>query len=423
VTTEVLGNANFRRMFVGSSVSIIGSRVTIMAMPLTAITLLHASTFQVGLLTALSTLGFLLIGLPAGAWIDRMRKRRVLVLADLGRAAVIASVPVAWWLRSLTIYQLFAVALAHGLLTVFFDVAYQSYLPHVVGRSRLMAGNATLQTVESVTMAAARAVAGFAIQAATAPGAMILDSISFVWSVLAISSMTDAEPRPGQRQRPGFRREIALGIRFVFAEPSLRGIACCTATFNLFYGAQAAMLIVLMARGLGYSAGVIGMFSSIGAAGSVLGAISVTRLAHRIGQGNVIWLAAAAAGGFSFLVPLIGHGYLFWVAGSGQLAGSFAMVVYNVSQLSLRQERCPDDLLGRMNATMRFLVWGTLPAGGLLGGIIAATIGLRAALFIAAAGMSTAFLWVLFSPLSSQVSGRHDEPARPKLARPHPEKG
>lgn len=410
---EVLRNRGFRKLFISSAVSLIGSRVTTVALPLVAITMLNASAAEVGTLTAAGTVAFLLAGLPAGAWIDRMRKRRVLIAADCSRAAVILTIPVAWWLGALTIGQLYVVAFTHGIFTVFFDVAYQSYVPHVAGRDRLVAGNARLQTVESGATVVAPTIAGSVIEVAGAASAMVVDTLSFLWSALALRSMTDTEPPTEYRPRGRLQMdELLAGVRFVFADRGLRAIAGCTATYNLFYSAQTAMLMLLMARGLGFSAGIIGLFGTIGAIGSLAGALSVTRLTGRLGRHTSIMLAAAVSGIASLLVTMIGHGWWFWLAGAGQLVMTFGMVVYNVGQLSLRQARCPDHLLGRMNATMRFLVWGTLPLGGLVGAALGTAIGSRDTMLTAATGMSVAFLWLVFSPLRREGKDSDDTAAR-----------
>lgn len=401
-TREVLHDRNFRRLFLGSSVSLVGSRVTLIALPLTALTLLDATAFQVGLLSALGTAAFLVIGLPAGAWIDRVPKRPVLIGADLARAAVVATIPLAWWLHLLTIQQLYAVALAHGVLTVFFDVAYQSFLPHVVGRDRLVHGNARLQMVESGTSIAAPGIGGGLIQLMTAPAAVALDAVSFLFSALAVRAIPGTvEAATTRTERRRLHKDILDGLRFVFADHRLRAIAACTSTFNLFYGAQSAMLIVLMAGDLRFPAAVIGLVSTIAAAGGLLGATTVGTLTQRLGAGRTIWLSAGLAGLTAFVVAAISGGWIFWVACAGQFASAAGMTIYNVTQVSLRQIICPDDLLGRMNATMRFLVWGTLPLGGLLGGTTATAIGARPTLIVAATGMSLAFLWVFLSPLRS----------------------
>lgn len=392
-------NRNFRWLYAGSSISLFGSRVTMAAMPLTAIMILRASAFQVGLVATLQVLAFLLVGLPVGAWVDRMRKRLVLIVTDIGRAALIASIPVTWHFGVLTMYQLYVVAFLHGLLTVFFDVAYQSFLTNIIGRARLVHGNARLQMVESAASVAGRAIAGAIIQTITAPGAMVVDALSFLASASAIRSITDTGvKKKGEHKHLGL--EIMEGIRFVLDEPRLRGIAACTATFNLFYSAQGAILVFVMARNLGFSAGIIGLYSTIGAIGALLGAVSVTAVSRRLDR-DIIWVAACVPGLFSFLIPLIGHGWHFWIAGFGQLAVSFGIVLYNVSQVSFRQSICPDRLLGRMNATMRFFIWGAASLGGLMGGAIATAIGATPTLLTTAAGMSTAFLWVFFSPLRS----------------------
>lgn len=398
----LFSDRNFRLLFLGSSVSLVGSRVTLIALPLTAVAL-GASAFHIGLLTALGTAPFLVLGLPAGAWVDRMRKRTVLIGADLTRAMVVGSIPVAWWLHALTLPQLYGVALAHGAFTVFFDVAYQSYLPHVVGRHRLVQGNARLQMVESGAGIAALSLGGGLIQLVTAPVAILLDALSFLWSTLTVRAIPAAlEPTtPRSAERRHLLADIIAGIRFVGTDRRLRAIAANSATFNVFYSAQAAMLIVLMAADLRFPPAVIGLVGTVAAAGSLLGATVVTTLTRRLGQGRTIWLSAALSGAAALPVAGIGPGWPFWLACIGQFMSAAGMTAYNVSQVSLRQTLCPDDLLGRVNATMRFLVWGTLPLGALAGGIVATAVGTRTTVLLAAVGMTVSFLWVFFSPLRS----------------------
>lgn len=179
--------------------------------------------------------------------------------------------------------------------------------------------------------------------------------------------------------------------------------------YNLFYSAQTAMLMLLMARDLHFSAGTIGVFGTVGAIGSLLGALSSARLTARLGEHRAILVAAAVSGLFALPVTMIGHGWLFWLACAGQVIVTFGMAVYNIGQLSLRQARCPDHLLGRMNATMRFVVWGTLPLGGLLGGTLGATIGSRDTVLVASLGLSVAFLWLVFSPLRPRTEEELDD--------------
>lgn len=390
---------DFRRLWIGETVSQFGTMVSQLALPLVAILVVHASTFEVGLLTACETVAFLLVGLPAGAWVDRMRFRTVLIVNDLIRAAALGSVPLAYWLGRLTIGQLFVVALVTGMSTVFFDVAYQSYLPELVDREALVEGNAKLQASESVSQIAGPSVGGVLIQVLIAPYAVLVDALSFIWSAAWILSIQARPPKPARQPDRKLRREIGEGLRFVLGSRLLRAIAMCTGTANLFSAVAAAVFYVLLARQLGLSAGWIGAISSTSALGGLLGSLIARRFAERVGQGPAIWLSILLIAPTGFVAPFVHRDWTLGLLALAQIAMWMGTVVYNITQVSFRQGLCPPALLGRMNATMRFLVWGTMPLGGVLGGVLGEAIGVRATLFVAAVGGSLAAVPVLLSPL------------------------
>ena len=383
--------------------SVFGSEVTVLALPLAAVLVLHASTFQVGLLTTVEYAAFLVIGLPAGAWVDRARRRPVMIGADLLRAAAAASVPVAYAFGLLTLAQLYIVALVQGVGTVFFDVAYMSYLPGLVGRDHLVESNAKLQVSQSLAQVSGPTVSGLIVSLISAPAAFVVDAASFLVSVGSLVSIREGDELQGDaraaRLRRRLRADIGEGLRFVVGDPVLRMIAGATSTANLFGAAFAAVCVVFLVRQVGLGAGTIGILTSAAAVGGVLGAFSATWLRRRIGSARVIWVSLAATAPFALLVPLTspGPGLLFYAV--GVLVTGFGVVVYNVNQASFRQLMCPPRLLGRMNATMRFIVWGTLPLGGFLGGTLGGWLGDRDALWVAAAGTALAPLWLLASPV------------------------
>jgi len=390
---------DFRRLWIGETVSQFGTMVSALALPLVAILGVNATTFQIGVLTALETTAFLLIGLPAGAWVDRMRFRAVLIVNDVLRAAALASVPVAQWLGVLTIWQLYLVALLTGVCTVFFDVAYQSYLPQLVDRELLLEGNSKLQASESVSQIAGPSVGGLLIQALTAPYAVLIDAVSFLWSASWVAAIRSRPPKPPRKADRHLRREIGEGLRFVLGNRLLRSIAMCTGSSNLFSGVAAAVYYVLLARELALSPGWIGLIGSTSAVGGLLGAFVARKFAERVGQGPAIWISALIFGPCSFVVPFVHRDWSLALLAVVQIIAWMSVVVYNITQVSFRQGLCPPELLGRMNATMRFLVWGTAPLGALLGGALGAAIGVRQTLLVAAIGGSLAFLPVFASPL------------------------
>ena len=392
-------HAEFRRLWIGESVSQLGSTISQLALPLVAILILHASTFEVGLLVTAQMTAFLIVGLPAGAWVDRMRFRAVLIVNDMLRALALASVPVAHWLGVLGIEQLYAVALLTGICTVFFDVAYQSYLPQLVEREQLVEGNAKLQATESLSQIAGPSVGGVLIQVLTAPYAVLMDAVSFLWSAYWVAAIRTRPPKAERRPDRNLRREIGEGLRFVLGNRLLRSIAMCTGSSNLFGSMAAAVFYVLLARELALSPGWIGLIESTAAIGGLTGSFLARRFAERVGQGPAIWISALAMGPFGFVAPFVQRDWTLGLLAFAQAAMWVSVVIYNITQVSFRQSVCPPELLGRMNATMRFLVWGTMPLGGILGGLLGSVIGVRQTLFVVAVGGALAFLPVFLSPL------------------------
>jgi MFS family permease len=390
---------DFRRLWIGETVSQFGTQITFLALPLVAILVVHASTFEVGLLTAFDTLGFLVVGLPAGAWVDRMRFRSVLIVNDLIRAIALGSIPLAYALDVLTIGQLYVVALAAGISTVFFDVAYQSYLPELVDRTQLVEGNAKLQASESVSQIAGPSLGGVLIQALSGPGAIVVDALSFLWSAAWVGAIRARPPKPERKPDRHLGREIKEGVAFVVRNPMLRAIAMCTGSSNLFSAITFSVFYVLLARQLDVSPGLIGLLTATSAIGGLIGSFLAGRLAERFGQGPTIWLSAAAGAPLGFVAPFVHKDWSLVVLAAAQILWWGVVVVYNITQVSFRQGLCPPELLGRMNATMRFLVWGTMPLGGLVGGALGQTIGVRETLLVAAVGGCLPFVPVFLSPL------------------------
>ncbi len=403
---------DFRRLWVGETVSQFGTFVSQLALPLVAILVLHASTFEVGLLATFEMLAFLVIGLPAGAWVDRMRFRWVLIVNDLIRAAALGSIPLAQLLGVLTIGQLYVVALLTGVSTVFFDVAYQSYLPALVDREALVEGNSKLQASESVSQIAGPGLGGVLIQIFTAPYAVLIDAVSFLWSAAWVGAIRARPPKLERKPDRNLAREIGEGLRFVVSNRLLRRIAMCTGSANLFSNLELPLFYILLARQLHLSAGVIGLFTSIAAIGGLVGSLVASRIAMRLGQGPTIWMSILVSIPSAFVVPFVHRDWTLGLLAAALLVMSAAVVVYNITQVSFRQGLTPPHLLGRMNATMRFFVWGTIPLGAFLGGVLGSTLGVRPTLLVAAIGGIIALLPVFFSPLRRMKElPRYDEAA------------
>ncbi|KGH47932.1 MFS transporter [Modestobacter caceresii] len=396
---SLLRHHDFRQLWAAETVSQVGTQVTLLALPVLAVSLLEATPLEMGVLTALETAAFLLIGLPAGAWVDRWRRRRVLVTADLVRAAVLATLPVAYLLDVLTLGQLFVVAAATGTATVFFDVAYQSYLPALVDRDQLVDGNGKLEASRAVAQVAGPGITGVLLRVLSAPMVIALDAASFLLSAFFLSRVERPDAVPDRAGRRPLRTEIAEGLSFVVRQPLLRRIVACTGTSNLFSTITTTLLVLYALRRLELSESVLGLVFSAGAVGGLVGAATAARFARTVGEGRAIPLAVMVMVPFTALTPLAATGAPLILLPLGQFGFSWAVVVYNITQVSFRQRLCPPALLGRMNASVRFLVFGTMPLGGLLGGVLGTWLGVLPTLWIAAAGQLLAAGWVVASPL------------------------
>jgi MFS family permease len=396
---ELWRHRDFTRLWAGESVSEFGSQVSMLAVPLIAVRTLDATTFQVGLLTAVSTAAFLVIGLPAGTWVDRLHRRKVMIVSDLGRVLALGSIPVSYAFGALSLVQLYLTMFVVGVFTVFFDVAYQSYLPSLVGLENISEGNAKLMGSQEVAQVAGPSVAGALVQAIGGPFAVATDAASFLVSALAVGRISASETVLKNRE-DGRRlfEEMTEGVRFVFGHPLLRAIAATTATGNFFGGIMTAIEVVFLVRVVHARPDVIGLLFAAVGLGGLLAALFASKLSRRIGEARATILGAIGGVG-ALLIPLAtpGAGVLFFAA--GYFVAAFGTVVYNINQVSFRQRVCPERLLGRMNASMRFVVWGVTPVGALLGGAIGGAIGLRPAMWLAAAGEAVAGVWLLASPL------------------------
>lgn len=410
---SLLRDVDFRRLWMGQTVSEFGTNVSSIALPLLAVTALQVGALGMGLLTAADRAAFLLVGLPAGAWLDRIRKRPVMLRVDLARAALLASLPIAWWLGVLTFTQLVLVALVTGIGTVFFDVAYQSYLPLLVGRRHLVEGNGKLESTKELAMVGGPAAGGGLVQLFGAAGAVVVDAVSYLVSALTLRRIREAEPAPPPPAGRSLRAEIAEGMRFVLGHRLLRAITGTTGTANFFSGVLSAVEVIFLVRVLGLSAGLVGLLASAAGLGGVLGALSTGWWHRRVGSARTIWLALLVTAPVTVLMPLAQPGWRLAFFAAGNVAVGYGAVVYNVAQVSFRQAICPDHLLARMNASIRFMVWGALPLGGLLGGLLGALAGIRATVWVSIIGQAVAGVFVICSPLRSMRDTPGADPSPP----------
>jgi MFS family permease len=375
----------------------------------------------VALLTSVVFLPFLLFTLPAGVWVDRLRRKPILVLGDLGRAAALATVPVAHWLGVLTIWQLYAVAFVTGVCTVFFDVAYQSYLPSLVGREQIVEGNSKLEVSRAAAQIGGPGFAGGLVAILTAPVAVLADALSFLVSALLLGGIRKQEEAPSRADRRSLKSELGEGLRYVLKHPYQRGMIAATALSNFFGQVVFSILLVYAVRELGLSAGTIGLVIAIGNLGTLAAALTARRIGERLGVGRTIVLAALLFGPGTILIAVAPQNLAipFFIA-SGLILG-FGGILYNVTAISLIQAITPDRMLGRANASRRFIVWGVIPLGALAGGTLAATIGLRETMVVGAVGGVLAVIPILLSPVRSvgrmsELDGLDDQSSPPIAA-------
>jgi MFS family permease len=381
---------DFRRLFAAAAASTVGTQISFVAVPLLAITVLGATPAEVGALGVLKTIAFLLVGLPAGAWLDRVRRRGVMIAADLTRAALLLSVPVAWWLGVLTIWQLYAVVLLAGVATLFFDVAALSYLPFVVGRDRLIRANAALQGWDAGASTAGPSIGGYLVQVASAPVAILVDGCTYLWSAILLTRIKRREPPPAPAARRMLLADIREGVRFVAGHPMLRPIALVGVATNLFL--QIAIIMVPFAAATPVH---VGLFFTAGGVGVLLGSLSAGRLSARYGLGRLLTVAGIVTAPGGLLLPGLSAGAGRWWAMAGWLALTYRVGVNNVLLVTVRQTVTPDRLLSRMNATMRFLMTGVLAVGAAIAGGLGQFAGIRVALWVAGIGLALSFLPLL----------------------------
>jgi MFS family permease len=416
-TTGLWNHQDFMKLWTGQSISEFGSQISALAIPWFAAVSLHASPLEFSLLGVLLFLPFILFALPAGVWVDRLRRRPILIVGDAGRAVLLAYIPIAWFGGWLDIYQLLGIQFALGILTVFFDVAYQSYLPSLVERDDLVEGNSKLQTTVAAANVSGPPVSGLLIGAITAPYAIVVDAVSFVVSTLFMlrirkpetHQVTNAESSP----RPKMWPELKEGLRFVTHHPHLKWIAVCTGTSNFFGTIGFAIGLLFMQRTLHLGSFWVGFVFAGYGIGSIVGAVISTRYQRLVGGiGRTIWTSSLLFSAGSIAFPLAHRGYAVPLLFIATLVNGFGGMVYNIAQVSYRQAICPPRLQGRMNATMRWIVWGTIPLGGLLGGALGQWTTLRTALWVGAIGSTIAFLPVLLTSVREikEIPEPVDEP-------------
>lgn len=403
-TTSLWRHPDFMKLWTGQTVSQFGSMVTRDALPLIGVLVLRASPWQMGLLSAAGSAPIILFGLLAGALVDRLRRRPILIAADLGRAVLVGSIPAAALLGRLTLAHVYVVAALAGVLTAFFDVAYQAFLPTLVAPEQLFEGNSKLGLTSSLAEIVVPGLTGLLVQIISAPLTLAVDALSFLVSALSLTWIQSPEPPPPPRgPDAAVALEIGEGLRVTWGQPLLRALAFSTAWrdfFGSFYGALYSLYALTV---LGLTPAVLGLLIACGGVGALIGAAVAQPLARRLGQGPALVLTFAAMNVLELLVPLAGgpRWLVILLMLLPQLFGDLFRAAFEISALSLRQAITPVQLLGRVGASVGFLVGGVATLGLLAGGALGSAIGIRPAIWVAALGALPATLVLVFSPVAA----------------------
>ncbi len=393
---------DFLKLWSGQTVSMFGSQITLLAVPITAALLLEATPAQMGFLSAAEMAPALLLGLFTGVWVDRLRRRPVMITVDILRAVILAIIPLGTWLGFLGIELLYLLSFLLGTLNFLFDVAYRSYLPSLVEQDQLLEANSKLEVTNSLSYVAGPGLAGWLIELLGAPYAILADAFSFLLSAFSFGLIRKHEPQPQASVRDeGFWKQVACGLRLILADARLRAMAASAMTSNFAGGFFSALLVLYITRELGLSALFLGFMYGAGSFSGLLAALLLKRLQNRFGLGRIYIIADVMIGLGWLFIPLLSSYFpeprpvIF----ACMLVAGFGNTTCNISSTSLAQVIVPGPLLGRYYASEQFIALGLLPIGSLLGGVLGNTLGVRNGLLMGGSIMLTAFLWLLFSPL------------------------
>ncbi len=397
----LLRETQFRRFWIGQTISVVGDQVSALAMPLVAVLVLNVDPAQMGLLTAATLLPHLLFSLPAGVWLDRVHsRRRVMILTDLARAAVVLSVPVAWAAGVLTLEQLFVAGFLVGTLTVLFDLSWSVIFVAIAPRERYVEGSSLLHGSRSLSYVAGPTIGGGLVQAIGAPLALVADGFSFIASALFLRRV-DAAEAPIQPEEGTLRERFAAGLSFIFRDSIMRAVLLSAATINLFNFGFSALFVLYATRELGVSPGVLGLVLGVGAVGGLLGATIASRVGRRIGVGPAYALGCILFPAPLILVPLAGGppalvlGALFLA----EFGAGLGVMILDINVGSVMLARTPDRIRSRAMGAFRTVNYGIRPVGATLGGLLGSAIGVRETLFIVTIAPLLGILWLLWSPV------------------------
>ncbi|MGC2997026.1 MFS transporter [Streptomyces sp. G35A] len=395
----VFAQPDFRLLWTGETVSGLGNSITVVALPLIAVEVLDAGSTAVGLLAGAVWLPWLLVGLPVGAWVDRMHKRPLMIACDLVAVVALASIPLAAWLDALTFQHLVVVALTCGTAAVCFSTAYHSYIRIVLDGRDLLEGNAKLQGGEAATQVAGPGAAGLLAQAFGAVTALLADAVTFLVSAICLRRIGVAEPDSApDEERVPLRRQISEGLRFVGRDRYLRPMVTWGAVINMGLTGYQAIQVVFLVRAVGLDPAMVGLLLTSGSTGGIVGALVATRVSRRFGTARGLLLLHIATAPFALLLPMTTAGPGLLLFAMGAFLVGIGISVANVVVGSFRQTYCPPHMLGRVVATAMMINHGTIPLGSLLGGVLGDAVGYRPAMWIMTGVVASSWLILATSP-------------------------
>lgn len=395
-----LKHSGFRWLWLANAAGDVGQQFGILAITVTAVQLLQATTLQVSIISALGSMAFLILGMPSGVWVDRWRKRRVLLISDAVRALAISTVPLAYYAHVLSIYQLMVVSAIIGVAAMFFDVAHTSILPSLVGRSHVSEASARLQTVDTVTRVVGPGLAGQALRLATGPLVYAITALMHIVSGICIALMQVDEPSPKSKQHQPFWSSMQVGIHYVATNVVLRTFVCGGALINLGAGLYGAVFAVFVLRDLNISVATLGLITSIGGLGGVAGSLLGMPLKRAVGSIRAVIGCYSLLGVAFGLVPIAGlTSFPIIPLMASSICFSALLVMASISSTGINARVTPNHLMGRVTASRRFITMGAVPLGALIGGATATATSNATALWIAAGLAACSGLVFLLSPL------------------------
>jgi MFS family permease len=410
---KLLREANFRRFWLGQTISLFGDQVSLIALPLAAVLVLHASAAEMGYLGAAALMPHLIFSLPAGVWLERVGRRRlVMIAADLARAALFASIPLAYAFDSLTFAQLYGVAFLTGCLAVAFDISYSTLFVAVAQREQYVDANAWLNGSRAFSFVGGPSAGGILVQLLSAPTALLADAASFLASSFYLGRIDAPEP-PLEPSEGGMRAQVWEGIRFIARSPILRPSLAAAATLNLFNFAFAALFILYATRNLGVRPGTLGIVLGAGAVGGVIGAVLAGRIGRRIGLGRAFVLGMVLFPAPLLLVPFASgpRPVILAMLFSAEFLSGMGVMILDINVGTIITALTPHRVRSRMSGAFRFVNYGVRPLGSLLGGVLGSLIGLRPTLFLTAAAGLTGVLWLFPSSVPALVDLPEEEAA------------